>query len=127
MFWGNPLRIPESFSVRVSNLANARQWYVEKLGFREGPKDIPDDSGSPFVALQLREGEFITLVEIPKPTEKVYGDVAPIFFASNLAKAQRWLSDRGVATEPIEEDSGGNPLFHFQDLEGNRLEVCKEP
>jgi hypothetical protein len=126
MFGSNPLSIPESFAVPVRNLANARRWYIEKLGMSDGPKDAADDSGLPFAALQVRKGEFVTLVETLASDEKSYGEGARIFFASNVSKAQKWLNDRGVVTDAIEEDSGGNTLFHFQDLDGNRLEVCQE-
>jgi|SRR5579863_2483857 predicted enzyme related to lactoylglutathione lyase len=126
MFGSNPLGISESFAVPVRNLANARQWYIEKLGLNNGPKDASDDSGFPFVALQIRKDEFLTLIETPTTAAKSDGEVARIFFASNLRKAQKWLNDRGVVTDAIEEDSGGNKLFHFHDLDGNRLEVCQE-
>src|SRR5579863_10082944 len=92
MFGSNPLGISESFAVPVRNLANARQWYIEKLGLNNGPKDASDDSGFPFVALQIRKDEFLTLIETPTTAAKSDGEVARIFFASNLRKAQKWLT-----------------------------------
>src|ERR1700736_1946110 len=128
--WGKPpLYIPESFVVDVRDLQASRAWYKENLGFQDASADIRDDSGEPSVLLQLtKDDQYLSLVETKSPASArpSYGNVPPIFFASNLAKAYEWLIKRGVSVQPIERDSGGNELFHFQDLEGNRLEVCKE-
>jgi catechol 2,3-dioxygenase-like lactoylglutathione lyase family enzyme len=126
--WGKPpFYIPEGFALKVRDLKASRTWYKEKLGFRDGPKDVGDDSGNPYTVLQLRDGEILILVEAEQGSAmRSYGDVAPIFFAGNLGKAHAWLEERGVSVESFERDSGGNELFHFVDLDGNRLEVCRE-
>jgi catechol 2,3-dioxygenase-like lactoylglutathione lyase family enzyme len=128
--WGKlPVHISESFAVPVRDVQTSRVWYNEKLGLRDGPKDIADDSGKPYVVLQLRDDELVTLVEDQEraATPRLPGDVAPIFFTGNTAKAHAMLKERDVPVEPIERDSGGNEFFRFMDLDGNRLEVCKEP
>jgi catechol 2,3-dioxygenase-like lactoylglutathione lyase family enzyme len=127
--WGKPpLYIPDSFAVEVRDLQAASSWYKEKLGLRDAPRDIGDDSGRPHVVLQLDKDQYVSLVQVEgqASTKRSYGSVAPIFFAGNLGKTQDWLKNRGVTVEPIESDSGGNQLFRFLDLEGNRLEVCQE-
>jgi hypothetical protein len=127
--WGKPpFYIPESFAVNIRDLQASRTWYKEKVGFHDGPADIGDDSGKPHVVLQLDKDQYVSLVQAGPQTsaKQTYGNGAPIFFARNLVKAQDWLKSRGVSVEPIEQDSGGNELFHFLDLEGNRVEVCKE-
>jgi len=37
------------------------------------------------------------------------------------------MEERGISVGPVRSDSGGNPFFQFQDLDGNSIEVCKEP
>ena len=128
--WGKPpFSIPESFALKVRDLQAARHWYVEKLEFRDGPKDVTDDSGLPFAVHQLRIEELLILLETADPISQTrsYGVVSPILFASNLSKTHAWLTSRGVAADPIQRDSGGNELFHFTDLDGNKIEVCKDP
>jgi hypothetical protein len=106
---------------------------MEKLGLRDAPAGRQDDSGRPFVDLQLSDGEVVTLVEsetgsaVPQPHQLGAFDVRPILFARNMQKARDWMANRGIAVGPITTDSGGNQLFQFQDLDGNSIEVCKEP
>ena len=127
MMWGKPpFSIADNCAVDVRNLAAARDWYKEKLGFQEAHDRREDDSGRPFADLHIANGgTFISLVELEPgaPAEKRH----VIFFTSKLEKAHAWLGGRGIIVEPITTDSGGNHLFRFQDLEGNLIEVCVEP
>jgi len=127
--WGDPpIFVPEGFSVVVRNLVAAEAWYREKLGMQNGPSDIEDDSGLPAVALQLgKHGEWISLLENNgRNNGNATGGVRAMFFAKNLDKAREWILSRGIVAEPLQRDSGGNQFFVFQDLDGNRLEVCEE-
>jgi hypothetical protein len=131
--WGKPFYIADNFAVEVRNLGAARSWYKEKLDLRDARPGREDDSGRPFADLQLSEGVFLTLVEaepssaIPRPRQLGAFDSRPILFARNLQKAHDWMANRGIAVGPITTDSGGNQLFQFKDLDGNSIEVCKEP
>lgn len=129
MWWGTPIYIVESFSVAVENLPAAQAWYEEKLGMGIGPADYADDSGAPCVALQFgKGGEFISLVEVDNAVNGgASSDIEPIFFSKNVAKAREWLLSRGITPGAIQQDSGGNSFFTFQDLDENVIEVCKEP
>ena len=60
-----PFEVAESFVGEVSNLEAARNWYKEKLEFREAPNDVPDDSGKPYLALAL-SGEVPEIVLMEK-------------------------------------------------------------
>jgi catechol 2,3-dioxygenase-like lactoylglutathione lyase family enzyme len=71
------------------------------------------------------EDTFLSLVELESGASAEKRHI--VFFARNLEKAHQWLAGRGVAVEPTTTDSGGNRFFWFQDLEGNRIEVCIEP
>jgi len=125
--WGKaPFEIADNFSVAVWNLGGAREWHKEKLGLREARTKREDDSGLPFVDLQIgSQDTFITLTEAEAGTS--VSDVRPMVFSGNLEKAREWLVDHGVAVGPIESDSGGNRLFAFRDLDENTIEVCAEP
>lgn len=125
--WGKPpFFIAANFSVEVRNLANARHWYKERLGLREASTSRKDGSGLPFVDLRVsKENEFITLIEA-EPGQSVT-DARPMLFTRNLHKAYGWLAAHGVALGPVQCDSGGNRFFQFQDMDGNKIEVCVEP
>ena len=125
--WGKPpFSIADNCAIDVRNLAASREWYKEKLGMREAPKDRVEDSGRPFVDLSIANDDvFVSLVEL-KSGESVESRHV-IFYAKNLEKARQWLAEREVFVELITSDSGGNRFFRFQDLEGNMIEVCIEP
>jgi catechol 2,3-dioxygenase-like lactoylglutathione lyase family enzyme len=125
--WGKPpFSIPDNYAIDVHDLGDARQWYKEKLGLRETKTNREEDSGRPFVDLHIYNDEsFLSLVELPSGATAEHAHV--IFYARRLEKAHEWLAGRGVFVEPITSDSGGNRLFRFHDLEGNKIEVCIEP
>lgn len=126
--WGKPpFFFGDTYAVDVRNLSASREWYKEKLGLRESKTRREEDSGRPFVDLQISSDDdvAISLVELAPGASPVSDHV--IFFTRNLEKAHQWLSTRGVVVEPPTADSGGNRFFRFHDLEGNKIEVCVEP
>lgn len=128
--WGKlPFYLGDNLAVEVRNLGAASAWYKEKLGLRDAPKGREDDSGRPFVDLQL-DGTLLTLVEVEPGLSDPQGrklDPRPVFFTKNVQKAYEWMRERGISVGPVSSDSGGNQLFEFRDLDGNSIEVCKEP
>jgi catechol 2,3-dioxygenase-like lactoylglutathione lyase family enzyme len=126
MFGRPPFVIADNCAVDVRSLAAARAWYRDKLGFAEVKTDREDDSGRPFADLSDSKSEpFLTIVEMAPGASATKEHV--IFYAGNLEKTHKWMSERGVTVEPITADSGGNRLFRFLDLDGNAIEVCVEP
>ena len=125
--WGKPpFSIADNCMVEVRNLTGAREWYREKLGFRETDTHREEDSGRPFTDMCISNDEaFLSLVELEPGTSPERGHA--VFYAKNLEKAHQWLIGRGVAVQPTTSDSGGNRYFNFHDLEGNAIEVCVEP
>ena len=125
--WGSPpFIIADNCAIDVRNLSAARQWYKDKLGLREAKQDREDDSGRLFVDLHASSTDtFLTLVESPPGATPESNHV--ILFAKNLDRTHQWLQSRGVAVEQPTTDSGGNRLFNFHDLEGNKIEVSVEP
>lgn len=129
--WGKPpFFISDNCAVLVRSLQASRAWYREKLHLKDAPKRSEDDSGRPFVDLTLSGDSLITLLEAEpgsfKPSD-YEPDTRPILFTRNLEKTYDWFGERGVAVGPLTSDSGGNQFFKFQDLDGNSIEVCKEP
>lgn len=127
--WGfgkPPFEVADGYGIEVANLAIARNWYREKLGFRDAPEIAEDDSGRPFCGLKLSDdGAALSLVE-KGPAGSAQEDHV-IFYTSNPEKTREWMLQRGIPAGAIESDSGGNRFFKLQDLDGNTIEVCVEP
>lgn len=129
MWGGPPFWIADSCAVDVRNVTAARGWYKEKLGLQEIHDRKEDDSGRPFadVCLPASRGMAGVCSLVKLEPGAVPSKQHVVFYTKKLEKAQQWLSDRGVATEAITADSGGNRFFRFFDLDGNAIEVCVEP
>jgi glyoxylase I family protein len=115
-------------AVIASDWEQAREFYVNKLGFeliREAYRPAQDD-----YLRMLRLGE--TTIEIfikPDYPERVNNPEAKglrhlAFRVDNAEEAAAWLNSRGIATEPIREDlvNGGKFTF-FKDPDGLPLEI----
>ena len=115
-------------AVIASDWEQAREFYVNKLGFaliREAYRPAQDD-----YLRMLRLGE--TTIEIfikPDYPERVNNPEAKglrhlAFRVDNAEEAAAWLNSRGIATEPIREDlvNGGKFTF-FRDPDGLPLEI----
>ena len=115
-------------AVIASDWEQAREFYVNKLGFeliREAYRPAQED-----YLRMLRLGE--TTIEIfikPDYPERVNNPEAKglrhlAFRVDNAEEAAAWLNSRGIATEPIREDlvNGGRFTF-FKDPDGLPLEI----
>ena len=115
-------------AVIASDWEQAREYYVNKLGFeliREAYRPAIGD-----YLRMLRLGE--TTIEIfikPENPERVNNPEAKglrhlAFRVDNAEEAAAWLNSRGIATEPIREDlvNGGKFTF-FKDPDGLPLEI----
>ena len=115
-------------AVIASDWEQAREFYVNKLGFeliREAYRPAQEDY---LRMLQLGE----TTIEIfikPENPERVNNPEAKglrhlAFRVDNAEEAAAWLNSRGIATEPIREDlvNGGKFTF-FKDPDGLPLEI----
>ena len=115
-------------AVIASDWEQAREFYVNKLGFeliREAYRPAQDD-----YLRMLRLGE--TTIEIfikPDYPERVNNPEAKglrhlAFRVDNAEEAAAWLNSRGIETEPIREDlvNGGRFTF-FKDPDGLPLEI----
>ena len=115
-------------AVIASDWEQAREFYVNKLGF-ELIREVYRPAQNDYLRM-LRLGE--TTIEIfikPENPERVNNPEAKglrhlAFRVDNAEEAAAWLNSRGIATEPIREDlvNGGKFTF-FKDPDGLPLEI----
>ncbi len=115
-----------------SNVEAAKQWWIKAFDCRA--MKVPSEWDNPLpsdVALGLPgySEPTILLSDRAEAEQAQVGQpatVAPILFCDKLNKAQEWFSGRGIITAPIQEDSE-TQYFEIRDLEGNSIEICREP
>lgn len=108
--------------LQVSDFEQAIKWYGDVLGFKLRWKD---DKGG-YACLNIGETP-LTLVRKSNNDEQVKSnDISFNFYTSNIDTARNHLIQKNVTVEPINDD-GNVKWFKFQDLEGNKLEVCHFP
>ena len=115
-------------AVIASDWEQAREFYVNKLGF-ELIREVYRPAQNDYLRM-LQLGE--TTLEIfikPENPERVNNPEAKglrhlAFRVDNAEEAAAWLNSRGIATEPIREDlvNGGKFTF-FRDPAGLPLEI----
>ena len=115
-------------AVIASDWEQAREFYVNKLGF-ELIREVYRPAQNDYLRM-LQLGE--TTLEIfikPENPERVNNPEAKglrhlAFRVDNAEEAAAWLNSRGIATEPIREDlvNGGKFTF-FKDPDGLPLEI----
>ncbi len=105
--------------VKVKNLEKASEWYETVMGFESTWKDIAGG----YVSFAVGETA-LTLARVPEGEElKVSETPAFNFYASDVQEAHRYLVEKGVNTSEITIDADVK-WFSFEDVEGNKLEVC---
>ena len=115
-------------AIIASDWEKTREFYVEKLGFeliREAYRPQIGDH-----LRMIRQGD--TTIEVfikPQYPERVTNPEAKglrhlAFRVDDAEAAVRWLTERGIETEPIREDlvNGGRFTF-FKDPDGLPLEI----
>ena len=115
-------------AIIASDWEKTREFYVEKLGFaliREAYRPQIGD-----YLRMIRQGD--TTIEVfikPRYPERVTDPEAKglrhlAFQVDDAEAAVRWLTERGIETEPIREDpvNGGKFTF-FRDPDGLPLEI----
>jgi hypothetical protein len=115
------LRIADSMYVGVVDVAAASAWYIDKLGFQQVVLD--DEEGCMALAFSQNDMTAITLGPRGRPAD----GTTPMLYASNVERAREKLISRGVNVGPIEEDLQGTHYFMIRDLDGNPVEITKEP
>ena len=109
-----------SIYVPARDLQRAADWYHEKFGTKKPRRSRDDTQEVMICSFSSGEDDGIWIGTEDGPAER------PILFIHGLEKAREYLLERGVTVGEIEHDEQGNSFFEFQDLDGNRIEVCKE-
>ena len=83
------------------------------------------------VALQLPGHDVPTILlsskaEVGKAGFDRQSPVTSVIFCSKLTKGHEHLRARGVLADPV-QDGADTQFFEIRDIEGNLIEICKEP
>jgi hypothetical protein len=122
----------DSVVLAYSNVEAAKQWWVS--AFECKVAKIPPDWDSTLpsdVALKFPgEEEPTILLSSRAEVEKAGFDRTPpvvsVIFCDKLRKAHEQLSSRGIQAGTI-QDGGDMQFFELRDIEGNLIQICKEP
>jgi predicted enzyme related to lactoylglutathione lyase len=112
----------DSFYVGVRDVAAATAWYMEKFGLKKTTAEWDEGEGG--VALSFAKELPVVIVG---PIGLSEDRSTRMLYASDIEKAKKWLSSRGVSVGGIETDRQGTRYFAMQDLEGNSIEVSEQP
>ena len=115
-------------AIICSDYANAKEFYVDKLGFRlfrEVYRPEKDD-----YLRMLEQGDTVLEIFImPNNPERLTAPEAKglrhlAFHVEDIEPAVAWLNSLGIETEPVREDkcNGGRYVF-FKDPDGLPLEL----
>jgi catechol 2,3-dioxygenase-like lactoylglutathione lyase family enzyme len=111
------------FSMAVSDMPQAKAFYIDKLGFKV-TTDYRKDNDSWWVSLSFPEGEacitLTTTQENMKPgTMKLY------FASSDVAAAHKELGAKGAKVNEVKDDlfgpGSGVKWFNLEDPDGNQI------
>ena len=115
-------------AVISSDWEKAREFYIEKLGFRLIREVYRPAQGDYLRMLQLGETTLELFIR-PDAPQRVNNPEAKglrhlAFRVEDAVAAAAWLGSRGIETEPIREDlvNGGKFTF-FKDPDGLPLEI----
>lgn len=122
----------DSVCLYYASVEAAKQWWVD--GFDCKPVKVPgdwDDTLPSDVALKLPGSAEPTILlsaraEVAQAGFERSSATVPVIFSDKLKKAHELLSSRGIATGPIQGD-GETEFFEIRDIEGNVIEISKEP
>jgi hypothetical protein len=119
-------------TLAYSALEAAKTWWVETFDCKVAriPPDwdcsLPSD-----VALQLPGCDAPTILLSSKAEIEQAGydrpsQLACVIFCLKLKKGHEQLENRGASVGPI-QDGGDTQFFEIRDIEGNVIQICKEP
>jgi hypothetical protein len=124
-------RSADSVSLAYSNLAMAKEWWVQAFDCQQ--VKVPDYWDDPLpsdVALKFRGEDEPTISLSDKSEARAKHmqpmSTVPIIYSDKIKKAHEYISTRGVLPGPL-QDGGNSEFFEVRDLEGNTIEICEEP
>lgn len=122
----------DSLVLCYSNVEGAKRWWIDAFDCKQ--VKVPPDWDNPLpsdIALRLPGDAEPTILLNDRGEAQQAGvdrssPVVPVIFSDKLKKAHEQLSGRGVLAGPI-QDNGETQFFEVRDIEGNVIEICKEP
>ena len=115
-------------AIICSDYAKAKEFYIDKLGFRLVREVWREAQQDYLRMLQLGETTLELFIK-PDAPQRVSNPEAmglrhPAFRVEDVEAGEKWLNSLGIETEPIREDkvNGGRFLF-FKDPDGLPLEL----
>ncbi len=127
-----PLFYTDSVILSYSDVEAAKRWWVETFDCKVAK--APADWDCPLtsdVALQLPGHDAPTILLSSKAEIEQAGydrpsPLASVIFCRKLKKGHEQLESHGVFAGPI-QDGGDTQFFEIRDIEGNIIQICKEP
>ena len=115
-------------AVISSDYAKAKEFYMDKLGFRL-VREVYRPAQNDYLRM-LKQGD--TVIELfikPDAPQRVTNPEAMglrhlAFHVEDIEPAVKWLNDMGIETEPVREDAcNGGRFTFFRDPDGLPLEL----
>ena len=115
-------------AVICSDYAKAKEFYIDKLGFRL-VREVWREAQQDYLRMLVCGDTCLELFIMPDAPKRVTDPEAQglrhlAFHVENVEEGEAWLHSLGIETEPIREDkcNGGRFLF-FKDPDGLPLEL----
>ncbi len=113
------------FSMAVSDMPKAKEFYADKLGLKV-TTDYRQDDDNWWVSLALPEGG-ITITLSTNHGNMKPGAMVVYFATADIDAAHKELSDKGIKVSKIGDDlhgpGSGTKWFNFEDPEGNLVHL----
>lgn len=110
-------------SIFVSDLAAARSFYKDFLGFDEVPRKVPA-SGEKLAIIKVNDHQYINLVAEPP---RNFGNLSHVgFYTDDVEGMRSYLASRGVKVpETVRKDKLGDSSISFPDPDGHSMEIVQ--
>jgi catechol 2,3-dioxygenase-like lactoylglutathione lyase family enzyme len=117
------------FSLAVSDMREAKAFYVDKLGLKVASDNRGDDHNW-WVSLTTPDGG-VSIVLTTSHENMKSGTMKLYFATSDIAAAHKELSEKGVKVEEVKNDlfgpGSGVKWFHVEDPDGNQVLLVTDP
>lgn len=116
-------------AIIVSDLQKAKEFYVEKLGFRILRENMRSEKKDCKLDLEVGNGVCLEIFAVDHPPKRLsYPEAAGLrhlaFRVSDVTKAAEELKQKGIVCEPVRIDPyDQKPFLFFSDPDGLPIEL----
>ncbi len=125
------LGFPELYGkilVGATDIRRAEAWYKDAFGLvSESQGKDPSEVYLGYSSEDSLADRLITIRSVDERQMSALASRHLILFTKELESVREKLAAKRVQVSEIQQDSGGNQFFSFQDSESNWIEVCIEP